>query len=279
MRLGYHFASTVALGMLVSTVTHAGAKDFAIYATRLGGDSASAAPYIAKFNAYIEEALKWPKGSLKGVFFNDKRDVAAYIKSTRPGLGVLEPPLYFELRGAEKLTVLAQLESKDLVSTKLHLVVKDPALTSLDKLKGKKLWTLLVESPAYLSKIVLGGKVDATKHFVLKRIGVAGKGVRAVLRGEADATILDDDQLAAAKKMEGGDKLRSIYDSPALPALPLVAFGTSLPAKDQKALVAVLLKMCSSAKGAPVCKDMRITKFAAPDAKLFAEAQKRYEAK
>jgi len=275
-----HHMLAVALGvLLVSAAAEAGPKDFAIYATRLGGDSAAAAPYIAKFNAHVEEALKWPKGSLKGVFFNDRREAAAYIKSTRPGLGVLEPPLYFELRAAEKLTVLAQLESKDLVSPKLHVVVKDPALSTLDKLKGKKLWTMLAESPAYLSKVVLAGKVDAVRHFSLKRVGVAGKGVRAVLRGEADATILDDEQLAAAKKMEGGDKLRSVYDSPALPALPLVAFGTSLPAKDQKALVAVLLKMCASPKGAPICKDMRITKFAPVDAKLFSEAQKRYEAK
>lgn len=277
----YHIALTVMLTTLLGpgVVAHAGPKDFAIYATRLGGDSAAAAPYIAKFNAYVEEALKWPKGSLKGVFFDNKREVTGYIKSTRPGLGVLEPQLYFELRAAEKLVPLAQLESKDIVSPKLHVVVKDPALTSLDGLKGKKLWTLLAESPVYLSKVVLAGKVDATTHFSLKRIGTAGKGVRAVLLGSADATVLDDDQLSEAKKMQGGAKLRSIYVSPALPPLPLVAFGTSLPAKDVKALVGVLLKMCSSQKGGPICKDMRITRFAPVNAALFKDAQKRYEAK
>jgi hypothetical protein len=263
---------------LLAGAAQAAPKDFAIYVTRLGGDSQSAKPYIARFTGYIEEALTWPKGSFKGSFQVERPEILDYIKSTRPGLAVLEPPLYFELRVKEKLTPIAQLESKDLVSSRMHLVVKDAALTSLAALRGKRLWTTLAESPIYLSKVVLEGKVDATKHFKIKRIGQAGKGVRAVLRGDADATLLDDDQLASAKKMEGGDKLRSIFDSPALPALPLVAFGQSLSAKDQKALVLALLKMCSSPKGAPVCKEMRIQRFAAINAALLKETQKRFEA-
>jgi len=35
--------------------------------------------------------------------------------------------------------------------------------------------------------------------------------------------------------------------------------------------------MCASAKGAPICKDMRIVKFAPVAATLFGETQKRYD--
>jgi ABC-type phosphate/phosphonate transport system substrate-binding protein len=269
---------TLTLATLLAGAAQAAPKDFAIYVTRLGGDSQSAKPYIAKFTGYLEEALKWPTGSLKGSFHVERPDILAYIKATKPGLAVLEPPLYFELRAKEKLTPIAQLESKDLSSSKMHLVVKDPALKSLDALKGKRLWTTLAESPVYLSKVVLGGRVDAAKHFKMKRIGRADKGVRAVLRGDADVALLDDDQLANAKKMEGGDTLRSIFDSPALPALPLCTFGQSLSAKDQKALVQALLKMCGSPKGAPVCKEMRIQRISAVNLTLLKEAQKRFEA-
>jgi ABC-type phosphate/phosphonate transport system substrate-binding protein len=267
-------AAALSLG---SSALQAAPKDYAIYVTRLGGDTQSAQPFIARFSGYVEESLGWPRGSFKGVFFVDKQEAQAFIKKSRPGLAVLEPPLYFELRKSEKLAPIAQLESKDLVSSKLHLVVKDPRAKTLADLKGKRLWTPLAESPVYLSKVVLGGAVDAKAHFALKRVGQALKGVRALLRGEADATILDDEQLALARKMEGGAALKAIHSSPALPALPLVVFGKSLKPAEQKALVQLLIKMCGTAKGGPICKEMRIDRFSAPKTQLFQETQARFE--
>jgi ABC-type phosphate/phosphonate transport system substrate-binding protein len=159
----------------------------------------------------------------------------------------------------------------------MNLTVKDPALKSLDALKGKKLWTTLAESPSYLSKVVFDGKLDATKHFALKRVGHALKAVRAVLRGEADAALIDDDQLAAAKKMQGGDKLAVAYSSPPLPPLPVVVFGKLIKPADAKKLAKVITSLCGSADGAAVCKEMRLTRIAPVKLELFTRVEKKLD--
>ena len=139
---------------------------------------------------------------------------------------------------------IAQVKSKDLNTPQLMVVVKDPAWKSLDDLAGKRIWTQLADAGKYLSHVVLDGKGTAETRFVLKQVGAVTKGIRAVLRGEADATLLDPDQLTEAKKMEGGADLRAIYTSPPLPGLLVIAFPQVLVDAEQEKLSRVLLAMC-----------------------------------
>ncbi|MCS6915716.1 MAG: PhnD/SsuA/transferrin family substrate-binding protein [Myxococcales bacterium] len=264
---------------LAAVPAEAGPRDFAIYVTRLGGDPEAAQPYIEKFLAYLEQAIGWPRGSASGKFLTTRKEALAYIDSAAPGLGLLEPSLYLELRRSHGLEPLVQVVSKDLVSERLHLVVKDPSIRTLSDLKGKRLWTTLADAPVYLSRIVLDGRVDAASHFELKAIGQAMKGVRGVLRGEADATLLDEEQLRAAQKLDGGAQLRSVYDSQPLPPMPVVAFGKSLKEEERRRLARALLEMCGTPKGAEVCREMHITRFAPVQGQAFLAAQKRYEQK
>ncbi|MCC6750421.1 MAG: PhnD/SsuA/transferrin family substrate-binding protein [Deltaproteobacteria bacterium] len=254
----------------------AGQGDFAVFVTRLGGDAKAAEPYLAKFSTFLEGAMGWPKGAAKGTFLATKKESLALLGKGTTGFAVVEPTLYFELKASQKLVPLVQVESKDLVSKRVHVVVKDPALSSLAALKGKRLQTPLADWPAYLSKVVFEKKLDAATHFALKRTGQALKGVRAVLKGQADATLLDDDQLAQAKKMEGGAALRSIHTSPALPGVLVVALSTQLPPPAQKKLAKLLLGMCGSGKGGEICKEMMISRFIPVDAATLKKAEQRF---
>jgi ABC-type phosphate/phosphonate transport system substrate-binding protein len=255
----------------------AGGRDFIVYTTRLGGDAETAQPYIDRFASHLEGLTGFPKSSLKGRFAPGKKEALAFIESQKPGFGVLEPSLYLELRKSHNLSPIADVNGKDLNSPNLHVVVKDPAVKGLDDLKGKKLWTHLADVPSFLGQVVLDGKEPPDKRFALKQVSSALKAARAVLRGEADAAILDDEQLAAAKKMEGGDKLRSVFDSATLPPVVAVMFGGSAAA-DQKALAKSLLSLCASKGGADICKEMHIENFTPPNAAVWSAAQKRYEA-
>jgi len=260
----------------VATPALAGPHDYVVYISRLGGDTETAKPYVAKFSAHLEKVLKWPKGSCNGAFFADRKAAMEQIKKVSPGFALLDPPLYFELRKQDALLPVAQLDSTEITSPKLHLAVKDPALKDLASLKGKRLWTMLAESPAYLSKVVFDGKVDAATHFKMKKVGTALKAIRAVILGTADAALIDDEQLAAAKKMEGGSALRTIYTSPALPPLPVVIFSKTVKGAEQKALAKALLSICDGA-GAAVCKEMHLTSFKPVNTAVFKKAEERYE--
>lgn len=279
--LGWVARLTGSLALLATVAAggsaHAGPKDFIIYTPGLGGDAEQAKPYIDKFAQFIDGALGWPKGSAKGTFLSSRKEAVAALDAAKPGFGVMEASLYLEIRAAHKAEVLAQVDSDELNSPRLHVVVKNPAYKSLADLAGKKLWTTLADSPKYLGNVVLDGKGSAETRFALKSVGVFSKGVRAVLRGEADATLVNDQQLEAAKKMEGGGELRSIYDSPALPNLVVVTLDGSLPAPQAQKLEKTLLSMCSEASGADICKEMHIRKFVAKNAAVLSAAQKQFE--
>lgn len=253
----------------------AGPRDFAIYSTRLGGDAETAKPYVDKLAAYIEKTAGWPKDSTKGQFFVSKKDVLAGIEQQKPGFAFVEPQLYLELQKASKLEVVAGVDSAELNTTKLNVVVKDPAYKSLADLKGKKVWTTLADWPRYLSHVVFGGK--GPTNLELKQIGAVTKGARAVIKGDADATLLDDQQLEEMKKLDGGAALRSIYSSPKLPTLLVVTFGATAAGGDKQSLAKLLTGMCSTPDGGPVCKDMRITKFVPVDNATIKAAREAYD--
>ena len=272
-------ARVLAFVCLFSVVAEAAPHDFVGHMTRLGGDTASAQPFIDKFCRYIETKMGWPANGVNGKFFSTKAEALAHIDAEKPGIAMLEPAVFFELRTKLKLEPVLQIESKDLSWTKLNVVVKDPTFKALADLKGKSLCAMGADSPVYLSKIVFDGKVDAVKHFTLKPNNQALKGVRGVLKGECDATLLDDETLAAAAKMEGGAELKSIYTSPKLPATPLSIVGKSVTPAEKKKLVEVLTAMCSDAEGKAICTDMRVEKFTAVDAASFTGFAKKYDSK
>lgn len=266
-------------GLLGAAPAQAGPHDFVAYVTRLGGDSDVAQPYIDRFTKTIEAAMGWQSGSAVGKFFSTRKDTVAYIDSQKPVFGLMEPSLYLELRKERGLEPVAQTVSPDLSSPKLHVVVKDPAIKSVADLQGKRLFTALADAPRYLTTMIFAGTEvkDAATFFQLKPTRQAMRGVYAVLRGDAEATLLDDEQLAAARKIEGGQALRSLREARGLPPLPLVVFGKVIDAKERAKLTKVLHELCGTATGGPVCKEMRIVKFAPVDSVLFREVQQRYD--
>ena len=267
----------IVLAVLVAaTTTISGPKVIAIHITRLGGNSVLAQPYVDSFLRYIESAVGWAPAAMDGSFHVSKKNAIAYVARAQPGIGIMEPPLYFEYRQAWQLQLILQAESRDLVADQLHVVVKDPAVKGLADLKGKRLWTTLADYPRYLSKVVLDGQVDAAGFFALNHVHSALAGARGVLRGDCEAAILDDDQLARAKEMEGGKNLRTIFDSPALPPLPVVVFGAALTAEERQVLARALLGMSGTSEGAAICRKMHIGRFAEANTALFDNIQKRY---
>lgn len=268
--------AVTALLTLPSVASAAPPHDFSIYAIRMGGDAAQAKPYVDRFARHLETVTGWPTASSNGAFFTSRKEAVAALDAQKPGWAVVEPSLYFELRKSHKAVAVAQVVSSDLNTAQLHVIVKDPAIKSLSDLSGKRVWTQLADAGKYLSNVVFDGKGAAETRFQLKQVGVVTKGIRAVIRGEADATLVDPDQLVEAKKMEGGADLRSVYTSEALPGLLVVAFP-QLAAADQKKLSTALIGMCATANGGPVCKEMHIQKFEAVNSAQLSTTEKRYE--
>lgn len=263
--------------LLVAAPAFAGPRDFLVQMGSVGGTTESAANYIEMFLRYTETALKWTANASAGSFFPDATGAIDYIKDKKPGFAMLDPEIWLELRKKEDLHVLAAVHGHGIDRGHLSVVVKGDKIKTLDDLKGKTLVANHLASKRYLSKIVFDGKLDAATHFKLVPTQSPMKGLKSLERGEADATLLDDDQLAESKKLPFASELHVIYTSGALPPAPLVSFGKVAKKDDASQVAKLVLTMCSDPKGAEVCKALRITKFAAPDSKVVDDAIKRFE--
>src|SRR5438093_11306716 len=148
------------------------------------------------------------------------------------------------------------------------MVVKQGSARTLDDLKGKKLSSNHLHNVKFVSRVLLGGKVDAATFFQLQPTNSPIKPFKAVDRGEADAALIDDAQLANMKKLQLSTPLTAIYSSPPLPTFPVVAFPSTKP-DEREQMRKVLLGMCASASGAQACKALQIERFEPIDPSAF----------
>ncbi len=255
-----------------------GAHDFVVQHAGAGGGAEEAAPYLATLLRYAEKTLGWPVNSATGQFFVDAKEASDYIDAKKPGFGMVDPETYCDLAAKHGLTVSAAVQGAKGAVAHLYVVVKDPAFKSLNDLKGKKLVSNHLQSPRYLSRVAFEGKVDVATFFDAQLTSSPLKGLKAVDRGEAAATLLDDEQLESAKTLPFGSQLRVVYKSPALVPMPVVAFGNTPSPDDKKAFAKMLLGLCSpvNMSGNEVCKSLQISKFVAPNLAAYEEALRRY---
>jgi hypothetical protein len=275
-----HLSVTVAAALasvtLVAPSAHAGATDVVVESASSGGTSENSKPYLDMFVAYAQKHLKgWQP--ITAVFFEDRKEADKAIVDKKPGFAMLDVDLFLELRKREELVVLASVEGPSLTLGHLHVVVKDPTIKTLDDLKGKIIVSNHLKSARFLSKVVFDGKYDAATAFKLQPAIGPMKGLKAVDRGEAAATIVDDAQLANMKSQPYGQGLRTIFSSAALPTTPFVALGKNSKPEERIAMEKMVQGMCSDKAGAEVCKAFQITKFEKPNAAVYNEAIKRFD--
>ena len=259
-----------------SPAAKASSNEFIVQSGSTGGTSETAKPYLDQFAAYAQKALSgWKPISI--AFFTDRKPALAAIVEKKPGFGMLDVDVFLELHKREELTVLAAVEGPIHTRGHLHVVVKDPAIKTLEDLKGKILVSNQLQSPRYVSKVVFDGKIDAEKFFQLQPSPSPMRGLKAVDRGEAAATLVDDAQLSSMKTLPFGASLRAIFSSAALPPTPFVAYGKNTKAEERAQVQKMLYGMCADKSGAEVCKSLQITKFVKPDMAVYNEALKRFD--
>lgn len=254
-------------------VAHAASNDFIVENANSGATPETAKPYLDQFAAYAQPRLPGWK-PLTFSFFSERKSAEVGIETSHPGFGMMDLDMFLDLQMKDDLIVLASVQGNMISRGHLHVLVKDPAIKSMNDLKGKTIATSHVKSAKFLSRVVFQGKYDE-KAFNLEPVPPGLRGMKAVDRGEAAATIVDDYQLSQIKTTPYAS-LRKIYSTPALPPTPFVAFGKVTKPEERLAVQKMLYGMCSDPKGAEVCKSLQISKFEKPVDALYHDTAKRY---
>ena len=269
--------SLICLMLGLAGTAFAGPRDFVVEHAGVGATTETAAPYIDQFLKYTQEKLSW--ADLKGQFFAEPDDAfKKYVETQRPGFAMIDPDQYLELAKKEQLTLLATVFGKNQSLGHLHLAAKDPALKTLESMKGKSLASTHLQSPRFLATVVFDGKIDPAKHFSkLDPKTSALKVAKAVHNGDADLALLSDEEVDWLKGTPYND-VKVVWSSAALPPMSVAAFGKNSKPADREAFGKMLLGMCQDPKGAEVCKSLDITKFGPPDKASYDAAMKKFGA-
>ena len=95
-----------------------------------------------------------------------------------------------------------------------------------------------------------------------------------MLNGEVVCALVDDQQMAELPHIEGAEGIRSVWESAKLPAMTLVAFGTT-PAAERKKFKDGLSRVCDG-EGKTACAEVGIVALTAADAGSYSAAVTAY---
>lgn len=258
----------------------AGEKDFVVYAPGMGASAAQARPYLDRFAALVEQRMGWAAGSAQMRFVEDRQKVGELIEQQRPGFALLPPWTILDLSCRKvpvaPLSAVVGLSSTAAGGGHYHVVVKEGGAHALGELKGKRLGSNHLSDLRFISRVVFDGKLDAEKDFQLRPTSSPLSPFKWVDRGEAEAALVDDAQLASMKTLPFGQALAPIFSSGPMPPFSVVAFEKVVKPAEREALRKALAGLCASADGAPICKEMQVTRFDPVEAKAFQPATARY---
>jgi hypothetical protein len=236
------------------------------------GTSRQAQPVVNKFLRRMEKVGGWSAKSLAGVYRTRLKDCDRYFADKKPKMIVTDLATYLERQQAWKLAPLAHMGSAK--ATRYHLLVPEGTAKSVAELEGKVLVTTLARRPLFLSKIVFGGKLDASTYFKLKRTRRPLKGLRKVARGRAQATVVEALAYKYLGELKLPKKLVSIHASERLPGLTLSVVNNDK--KLGKRILSTLSKLCTG-PGKELCKTFRIKSFGRANKALYRKLAKRYK--
>jgi ABC-type phosphate/phosphonate transport system substrate-binding protein len=151
------------------------------------------------------------------------------------------------------------------------LVKADSPIASVKDLSGKTVSGTHLGWPNFLVDIVLDGQASDVK---LKAEKLGLRAVRAVLKGEAQAVLLDGSQYRALAGTQHEKQLKLLHTSKALPTPP-VTVTKHAPAGFGAKLGKALLGMAADPEGQEVVRIFQIEGFLQPAPDVFSSLEKR----
>ena len=242
------------------------------------GTTKQAEKTMSAFAGHLQEIADLPEGSVSCVFFPEAEPALEFIRKEKPKVGIFSLSFYLRYREDLHLSPVLQVVRQDKGTQTFHLLVKKDRYPDLESLEGKRLVSNHIFDPAFLDRVVLGGKredfVQAEETRKPLRV------IRKVARGEEDSILVDGKQWETLRKMAGlGDRLVEVHRSRELPTEPVVTIGAGSDRPEIARVTEAMKKMADTILGKQLCRDLQMNHFRDPDKKAFAEVEKLYQGK
>ena len=241
------------------------------------GTTAQAQDAVNKFLRHIEKTVGVKANSMTGEYHTTMRGCLGYVAKKKPVFGVFDLPTYLKQKAAWKISPLGHLDKGD--SQRYYVLVREGTVANLAALKGKSLIST-VKDLTFVSRVILGGKLDVAKDCLVKTTRRPLKGIRKVARGRADATVVDAMAHAHLKELKLPVKLKAIYTSPGLPGLTLAVLQVNKggAGKTIAKITKVQSRLCIG-EGKALCKSFSVKAFHKAKSAIYRKLEKQYRGK
>ena len=233
---------------LASALTERAAADsehaFVVLREHGSGAAARAQPYLDQMLTAVAKTSGWSKAT--GRYFAERAPALEFIQSKEPEFGILSLDAYLALRAPHKLSIIGEVVAPKAGGLQYHLL--SVKASDLNGCRGHTLATTFVSDPVFVERVVARGAFKWA-DFKIVEAQRPLQPLKQVSRGEAQCALVDDAQLEAAKHIEEGSQLKSVWQSAKLPGMPVVAFPKADSAS-VKALKAALPSVCAKANEA-----------------------------
>ncbi|HEU5073846.1 MAG TPA: PhnD/SsuA/transferrin family substrate-binding protein [Polyangiaceae bacterium] len=236
--------SALCLGVLPGRALADSGHSFVVLREHGAGAAARAQPYLDQLLKAVAKTSGWPNAT--GQYFADRARALEFIKGQRPEFGILSLDAYLALRAPHQLSVIGEVIAPKAGGLRYHLV--STKASDLAGCRGQKLATTFVSDPSFVERVVARGAFKWA-DFEIVQAQRPLQPLKQVSRGEAQCALIDDAQFEAAKHIEEGKQLKSVWQSAKLPGMAVVAFPKASGASIQ-ALKAGLANVCAAAADA-----------------------------
>ncbi len=268
--LALALAATTALGALVHADARAADTVHVLVFMEHGvGTPAQAQPYVDKLVDLARAKNGW--AAAEGKYVTQRAQAEKYVASHQPQFGILSLGAFLGTRKAHQLEVLGVADVARAGGRKFHVV----SLTAGDlaSCKGKRLATNHADDKRFIDKVVSGDAFDLA-DFTVVATERPVQTLKKVIKGEADCALIDNAQHAEMAHVDGAGAMKSVWSSPDLPPMAVVAFSGASGA-DRAKFKASLGSLCSG-PGKEHCDKVGIKSIRDADKAAFAAAVASY---
>ncbi len=215
------------------------------------GSAAQAQRYVDELVNRTGDVNNWETSG--GKYTTRREQAESYISGQRPQFGILSLGGFLALRKSHKLSVVGRADVKAAGGQQYFIISADA--TNLAGCKGKKLASNHLDDTKLIEGVVAAGAFKLA-DFTVEKTRRPVQTLKKVINGEAACALVDDAQKADLSSVDGGDKLKVVWSSKAMPAMAVVAFGSAKSATRQR-FKSNLGKVCSG-PGKAACEQAGI---------------------
>ncbi|MCA9550159.1 MAG: PhnD/SsuA/transferrin family substrate-binding protein [Myxococcales bacterium] len=229
---------------------------------------------VEKLYRYLEKKTGLADGQIHGVYTNSRPDCEREL-ANKPTVFLPSLPVFMEYRKSLNLEAVAQLQIDGQVRDHFYIMAAKGAGLTLEKLAGKTLAGTHLDSKKFVEDIVLEGRV-ALKDVKLSPQRMGLRAIREVVRGKADAVLLDGTQYRALQGTRFQEQLELVHVSKDVPTPPVAIVKQRGPAGFGKKLAQALVGMGADPEGQSVLRLFSIEGFAVPKPQTWAQLEARF---